>query len=317
LIDYLRGLGVVAPQPPVRAASAAEQLLADYAGYLVAERGLAAASLRSYVGVARRFLDEVAVGGALDLAGMNAAAVTPFVQRECGRLGVASAKVTVRGVRSLLRFLYLDGRIATPLSATVPAAAGWQLAGLPRAITAAELTRLLDGSNRGGVGGRRDFAILTVLARLGLRAGEVAALRLGDIDWRNGEIMVRGKGQRREPMPLPVDVGQALTGWLCQGRRADAGGGAVFTSLRAPYRSLSVGGVSAVVRRACRRAGITPVGAHRLRHTAATGLLRAGADLAEVGQVLRHRRLATTAVYAKVDASSLSMLAQPWPGGQS
>lgn len=313
LIDYLRDLGVVAPQPPVFAASGAERLIADYAEYLVAERGLAAASLRSYVGVARRFLDDVSVGGELDLEGMGAVAVTQFVQRECGRLGAASAKVTVKGVRSLLRFLYLDGRVGVLLSAAVPAAAGWRLAALPRPITATELTRLLESSNRRSVDGRRDFAILAVLARLGLRAGEVAALRLDDVDWRQGEIVVRGKGRRREPMPMPVDVGQALIDWLCRGRRADTGGGAVFTSLRAPYRPLSVGGVSAVVRRACRRAGITPVGAHRLRHTAATGLLRAGAGLPEVGQLLRHRRLATTAVYAKVDVAALSTVAQPWP----
>ncbi|MFL6112368.1 MAG: tyrosine-type recombinase/integrase [Catenulispora sp.] len=317
MIDYLRDLGVVAPQPPVLATSEAERLIADYAEYLVAERGLAAASLRSYVGVARRLLDDVSLGGVFDLEGMDAAAVTQFVRRECGRLGVASAKVTVKGVRSLLRFLYLDARIGVLLSAAVPAAAGWRLAALPRPITVTELTRLLESSNRRSVDGRRDFAILTVLARLGLRAGEVATLRLDDIDWRQGEIMLRGKGRRREPMPMPVDVGQALTDWLCRGRRADAGGGAVFTSLRAPYQPLSVGGVSAVVRRACRRAGITPVGAHRLRHTAATGLLRAGAGLAEVGQVLRHRRLATTAVYAKVDVAALSAVAQPWPREQS
>ena len=156
--------------------------------------------------------------------------------------------------------------------------------------------------------------ILTILVRLGLRAGEVAALQLGDIDWRRGEITMRGKANRAERLPLPPDVGEVIVAWLVQGRPA-ARGPHVFTRVHAPYRGLAMPSVSHVVRQACLRAGLPPVHAHRLRHTAATQMLRAGADLAEIGQVLRHRSLVTTAIYAKVDRAALSALARPWPGG--
>ena len=161
--------------------------------------------------------------------------------------------------------------------------------------------------------GRRDFAVLTLLLRLGLRAGEVAALELGDIDWRHGEILVRGKGHREERLPLPADVGEAVAGWLRRGRpRASCT--YVFTTLLAPRGPLSGKAVSAIVRRAARRSGVV-VSAHRLRHTAATELLRAGASLPEVGQVLRHASLLSTAIYAKVDHAALAAVARPWPAG--
>jgi integrase len=161
--------------------------------------------------------------------------------------------------------------------------------------------------------GRRDFAVITLLSRLGLRAGEVAALQLQDVDWRSGELLVRGKGGRRERLPLPTDAGDALAGWLARGRpRCECV--FVFTRVRAPLGGLSSGGVSAIVQRACRRAGLPVVGAHRLRHTAATEMLRAGGSLTEVGQVLRHRSRDVTSIYAKVDRVALSGVVMPWPG---
>jgi integrase len=178
------------------------------------------------------------------------------------------------------------------------------------------VARLLASCDRRTTFGRRDYAVLILLARLGLRAGEVAALDLGDIDWRAGELVVRGKGRRRERLPLPVDVGEAVVGWLRRGRpRCDCT--TVITRVRAPHRGLSTAGVSAIVSAACRRAGLPELNAHRLRHTAAIEMLRAGAALSEVGQVLRHASVLTTAIYAKVDRDRLRTLALPWPGAAS
>jgi integrase/recombinase XerD len=314
LLGYLRSLGVAAA-PRIRQPQApADRLVARFAEYLVRERGLAAESIRSYTGVARRFLGGVAAVGGAGAEGLAAADVTGFVRRECGRRGVASAKATVTGLRALLRFLYLDGQITAPLAGAVPSAACWQLAALPRGVSPAELARLVDGCDRRTVAGRRDYAIVLLLARLGLRAGEAAALELGDINWRQGEITVRGKGSRRDILPLPGDVGEAVAGWLAGGRPRHAAGPAVFVRLRPPHGRLASASVSFVVRRACARAGIAAAGAHRLRHTAAAGMLASGGTLAEIGQVLRHARPGTTAIYAKADLLALSPLARPWPG---
>ncbi|MGH9290200.1 MAG: tyrosine-type recombinase/integrase [Acidimicrobiales bacterium] len=275
-------------------------------------RGLASDSVRSYVGVARQFLARTSVGE-FDLDDLNAAEVLSFVQDECARRGIGSAGTTVTGARAWLRFLHRTARTSMSLASAVPSVANWSLAGLPRAMSSAELSRLLRSRYRRRAVGRRDFAILTLCSRLGLRAGEVARLELGDIDWRQGELVVRGKGARRDRLPLPTDVGEAAVAWRARGRPRGIDTAAVFVRLRAPHGSLASTGVSAVVRRASIRAGIDPISAHRLRHTAATRMLQAGESLAEVGQVLRHERLLTTAVYAKVDLSALAAVAQPWP----
>jgi len=313
LLGYLRGLGVVAPPRMPVPQTPAGRLAVRFGEYLARERGLAGESVRSYTGVARRFLAEAAFGDGAE--GLTAADVTGFVRRECARRGVASAKATVTGLRSLLRFLYLDGQIPVPLAGAVPSAACWQLAALPRAVSPADLGRLMGSCDRGSAAGRRDFAILVLLARLGLRAGEVAAVDLGDIRWRQGEITVRGKGSRRDILPLPADAGEAVASWLAEGRPRDATCPAVFVRLRSPHGRLASGSVSYVVRRACTRADISAAGAHRLRHSAATGMLAAGGTVAEIGQVLRHAQPGTTAIYAKADVLALSRLARPWPGG--
>ena len=314
LLGHLRGLGVAPPRMPVLQ-TPADRLAMRFGEYLARERGLAKDSIRSYTGVARRFLAGAALGDGAGAEGLTAAGVTGFVRRECARRGVASAKATVTGLRSLLRFLYLDGQISAPLAGAVPSAACWQLAALPRAVSPAELARLMDSCDQDSAAGRRDFAILVLLARLGLRAGEVAALDLGDICWRQGEITVRGKGSRRDILPLPVDAGEAVAGWLAGGRPREAACPAVFVRLRAPHGRLASTSVSHVVRRACTRAGVPAAGAHRLRHSTATGMLAAGGTLAEIGQVLRHAQPGTTAIYAKADVLALSQLARPWPGG--
>jgi site-specific recombinase XerD len=216
-------------------------------------------------------------------------------------------------MRAFLRFLFLEGLTPVLLSPAVTSTAGWGLAGLPRSVSSAVVADLLDACDRQTVVGRRDFAILKLLARLGLRAGEVADLLLDHIDWHHGELKVRGKAHRAERLPIPPDVGEGIVAWLQDRRPALGATRAVFTRLRAPHGPLNAGAVGAVVRHACARAGHPPMGPHRLRHTTGTELLRAGADLNEIGRVLRHRRMQTTAIYAKVDLAALSQLAQPWP----
>jgi len=184
---------------------------------------------------------------------------------------------------------------------------------LPKGISAAELDRLLASCDRQCARGRRDYAILCLLSRLGLRAGEVAAMMLEDLDWRRGELVVHGKARTEEALPLPADVGEAIAGYLRSGRpRADSR--SVFLRCYAPRRGLSAQAVTGIVYDACDRAGIPRVGAHRLRHTAASQMLAKGASLAEVGEALRQRSAASTAIYAKVDRARLAALARPWPG---
>lgn len=310
MLDYLRGLGVVPrPVPPIRPGPV-EEILAEYRAYLLGERGLAVSTVDYYRAGARLFL---AQAGA-DLQGVTAGEVSRFVVRECSVRGTGSAKIVVTVLRSLLRFLFLTGRVDTDLTAAVPSVAGRRDASLPQALELGQAQALLASCDLRRAVGRRDFAILTVLVRLGLRAAEVAAMELADIDWRVGEILVRGKGNRDERLPVPVDVGEALVDYLRRGRpRVDCT--TVFVSARAPYRRLTSSGVTSVVRNACGRCGITAAGAHRLRHTAATEVLRAGASMEEVAQLLRHRDLASTAIYAKVDRAALQAVARCWPGG--
>lgn len=316
MLDYLRGLGVVPVPVPVAPATEAEHLLEDYRAYLVQERGLAAGTITGYLHVARLLLATHAADGPLHLERLDASEVTAFVLAECASRSVGSAKYIVCGLRSLLRYLYVAGHTEGQLEAAVPKVAGWRLAGVPVTLGPSEVKRLLASCDRRTTFGRRDYAVLVVLSRLGVRAGEVAALELADIDWRAGELVVRGKGRRVERLPLPVDVGEALAGWLRRGRpRCEAT--TVFTRVRAPHHQLTTGGVSAIVRAACVRAGLPTVNAHRLRHTAAADMLRAGASLTEVGQVLRHASVVSTAIYAKVDSDRLRELALPWPGAAS
>lgn len=226
----------------------------------------------------------------------------------------ATVQRTGTAMRSLLRFLHLGGVIDVSLVGAVPAAANWKLAGLAKYLTREQTGMLLSSCDAATTVGRRDLAILTLLARLGLRAGEVAALRLDDIDWRRAEITVVGKGNRSDRLPLPGDVGEALVSYLSGLRPATIGDREVFLAARAPHRGLTRGAVSQLVARASRRCGLGTIYAHRLRHTAATTMLGAGASLEEIGQVLRHRNAMTTAGYAKVDHERLRPVARPWPG---
>jgi integrase/recombinase XerD len=312
VLCYLRGQGVT-PQPMPAASTPVQQIVGDYRIYLGQERGLAAGTIRRYVRDAGLFLTEYLARDDSDLGALTPGEVTDFVLRECRRRGPGSARNLVASLRSLLRFCYLQGHTARQLAPAVPAAAGWRGGALPREVEAGQVSRLLRSCDRDTVMGRRDYAILVLLSRLGLRAGEVAALTLDDIDWRHGEIVIRGKGGRRERLPLPADAGQAMAGYLSGGRPAPASR-LLFLRVLAPRDGLSPTGIATVVRAACDRAGLPRAGAHRLRHSAASEMLRAGAGLPEVAQVLRHASLATTAIYAKVDRAALRSLARPWPG---
>lgn len=314
LLGYLRGLGV-APPPSVPAPTGpAEELLAGYRRYLLGERGLGAATAGGYVDLVRPFVLTRAGDAGVDLAGLSAADVVGFVLAVGRDRPAKTAQRTVSALRSLLRFCHVQGLLAVPLAAAVPSVANRQPRP-PRFLEAPEVATLLASCDRSSVSGRRDFAMIVAMVRLGLRAGEVAILGLDDIDWRRGEIAVLGKGSRRERLPLPPDVGAAIADYLRHARPADTTDRRVFLRVKAPHSALTPTGVTHAVIAAGRRAGLGPVTAHRLRHTAATGMLRAGASLAQVGQVLRHRRALTTESYAKVDRDRLRTLARPWPGG--
>lgn len=319
LLGYLRGLGVV-PQPePAAAVGRLEQMVEEFSGYLVNERGLAETTVANYRSVATSFLSAYGCKTGMDgLAIRDLAAddVIGFVLAEADRRSAGSLNNVATGLRALLRFLHVNGYTATSLGEVVPTAPGWRAGGIPRAAEPGQVARLLAGCDRRTGVGRRDFAILTLLARLGLRAGEVATLSVDDVDWRAGELVVTGKGNRRERLPLPHDVGEAIAGYCRRGRRrGDCR--SLFLQTRAPYTGLSASGISEVVARACNRAGLARIGAHRLRHSAATAMRRAGAPLFEIGQVLRHRHVATTAHYARDDHDALAIVARPWLGGAS
>jgi site-specific recombinase XerD len=272
LLGLVAGLEVT--PSPRSAPTAAEQLIECYCRYLRQERGLANSTIRGYVGPARLFLacfENVDAG--LELSGVTAQAVIGFVVEQRRRRSLGSAAKVVTVLRSLLRFLSLEGRVATGLADAVPAVSvpkGF----LPRALSSETVTALLDSCDSSSPMGKRDLAVLTLLSRLGLRAGEVVGLELDDLDWRHGELVVRGKGRRQERLPLPVDVGEALVAYLNGGRpKVDCR--AVFLRVKAPITAMTSSAVTMLVSSACVRAGLAPMGAHRLRHSAATAMLHA------------------------------------------
>jgi site-specific recombinase XerD len=313
LLDYLRRLDAVPASEPVIATTPGERFLGRFRDYLLAERGLAASTADLNVRLARPFVVErTRPDGQVDLRHLGAAEVGAFVVA-WGAAWPRSVGRMVTALRSLLRFAHVDGLIDRPLAAAVPSVAAWKLAGLPKALDPGQVAALLASCDRSTLTGCRDFAILTLLARLGLRAGEVANLGLDDIDWRHGELTIRGKGNRYDRLPLPADVGQPIIDYLQQARPDTALDRTVFVRAQAPHRALTSLGVTTVVATAGRRCGLGPVHAHRLRHSAATAMLGAGGSLTEIGQVLRHQRPLTTAIYAKVDCETLRRLARPWP----
>jgi site-specific recombinase XerD len=315
-LEHLRRGGVI----PVREAVSDQHPLAlvesRYAQFLRVERGLSADTVRNYLPFVHRFLVARFGDEALRLGELKSSDSSTFILRHARSRSLGRAKLMVTVLRSFLRFLLQHGEIDTDLAASVPAVSGWRQAAVPKHLGSQDVQRLLDGCNRDTAVGRRNHAILLLLARLGLRAGEVVALELDDVDWHAGEITVRGKGRLHDRLPLLVDVGEAVATYVRQDRPRCASR-RVFIRARAPHRGfLSPAAVSTIVERAVDRADLHPSlrGAHLLRHSLATGMLRGGASLAEIGQVLRHRSPNTTEIYAKVDFEGLRALAQRWPG---
>jgi site-specific recombinase XerD len=309
---YLRDVGVMVVELPP-CSSDVEVLLGEYREWLIADRGLAAMTVLRYETLARRFLSaRVSPADELGVAGLDGAVVSRFLLGECGRVCLGSAKGKVAELRSLLRFLHVRGFTPRSLAESVPGVAGWRETTIPPTMPQADIEALLASCDRSTLDGVRDHAMLLLLARLGLRSIEIARLGLEDIDWRAGDLLVRGKARRDDRLPIPDDVGKALAGYLAVRGRHDSR--SVFLTLRAPTRPIRADLVGDVVQRRCRWAGVPHVGPHRLRHTLATQMLAAGAALADISQVLRHSDLATTAIYAKVDLGRLRQVARPWPG---
>ena len=313
LVAYLRAVGVVPAVDVPPTSTASGRVVDGFGQYLRSERGLVEGTVRFYVHVARLLLEERTVGDDVALAGLGARDVTTFTTRVCEGRGLSSCRQVVSALRSFLRFLAMEGVTTRSLDDAVLAVAGWNPS-LPRAVSSSDVARLLASCDRRRPIGRRDFAVLMLLARVGLRGGEVVAMELDDVDWRAGEVLVRGKGRRRDRLPLAGEVGEALAAYLQRGRPASASR-RVFLRSVAPFVGLAgTGALRGVLGRACARAGIAYVAPHRLRHTTATEMLRAGATLFEIGQVLRHRSSVTTATYAKVDHERLRVIARAWPG---
>ncbi|MGA2455855.1 MAG: tyrosine-type recombinase/integrase [Solirubrobacteraceae bacterium] len=314
LLAYLRARGV-APEAPVAApAGPVDALLERFARYLAIERGLATATVSSYRSQVRPFLVEhVSEDG--DWMSLSARAVADFITERAHRQRPRSVAVRANALRALLRWMWREGIVPAPLADAVGSVAAHAAWSPRKSLSASEVHALFAALPAGPVR-LRDEPMLALMCRLGLRAGEVASLRIEDIDWRAGMITVRGKSERHEQMPLPVDVGRLLVAYLQRGRPTGGTRREVFLGLDAPHRPLTSAALTTVASRALVRAGISgPGAAHRLRHTAACSVLAAGGGLMEVGQLLRHRSAEATAVYAKSDLRALAVLARPWPLG--
>jgi site-specific recombinase XerD len=316
LLQMLRQNGVT--QAERRAApSRQEKVAEDYRRYLLQERGLSQATAVNYLPFIDQFLSERFEKARLNLSQLRAPDVTSFVQRHARDFSPGRVKLLVTALRSFLRHLQHQGKIKTDLAACVPAVAWWSFAALPKFLPASDVRKVLKECDRQTAVGRRNYAILLLLARLGLRAGEVVALHLEDIDWNNGHITVRAKGGRWSQVPLPADVGEAIAFYLRQDRPRGSCR-RVFLRHRAPFVGFANSiAISSLVMRALNRAGVDSErkGAHLFRHGLATEMLRQGASLDEIGDLLRHKSPNTTAIYAKVDLVALRPLALPWPGG--
>jgi integrase/recombinase XerD len=317
-IDFLRGERLIpAEKVSTGPLTPAEQCVQAYGQYLREERALAESTIVNYAPFVGQFLKDRFGAGPVELSSLDAGDVVQFVQRQARHLHLKRAKLLTTALRSFLQYARYRGEIGLDLATVVPCVANWSMPSIPRGIEPDQVHRLLSQIDRSTAVGRRDYAILLLLARLGLRAGEVAFLELENIDWKAGCLNVHGKSGRRTQLPLPTDVGEAIVAYLCHGRPR-CPSRRVFLRSRAPIRGfLTQCAVGSIVRHAILRAGIEAptTGAHQFRHGLATQMLRHGASLAQIGELLGHKSPETTKIYTKVDIEALRTLALPWPGG--
>ena len=318
-LDHLRHAELVPPPASKRDNSPLAQLQANFAEYLAEERGLKQKTRDQYLAVTGSFLSDRFENRVILLNKLTPQDVAKFVISRARCISPTTAQHAATVLRNFLRFLYKRGDIHSDLRMSVPAVANWSLAPVPKYLPAAEVELLLEKNNQNSATGQRDHTILLLLARLGLRAGEVVHMTLDDIDWEAGELTIGGKGSRQERLPIPEDVGIALARYFheirprCASRR-------VFIRMHAPHLGFKdSSSITGIVHGALNRAGLNPAhrGAHLLRHSLATRMLRGGASLTEIGKILRHQLTRSTAIYAKVDLTALRGLAQPWPGGKA
>lgn len=311
LLEYLRSVSAVPPEQERVARGYVERLIERYHQHLVEERSLSSSTVKEHCKVTSEFL--VHHRDAPSVRSISAGDVRLFFRAKARGFSTAHAAHIGGALRSLLRFLHVEGILPVSMVNAVPSVSGWRLTSLPQILSQQTVRLLLESCDRRTLYGRRDFAVLMLLARLGLRAGEVVRLTLEDLEWRTGQLVIHGKGQTVARLPLPNDVGEALSAYLL--RRPAVAYRAVFLRGRAPLEPVSVSAIHAITTAASLRAGVPRVFPHKLRHALASEILRRGGSLAEIAQVLRHKNLSTTAIYAKVDRVALRELAQPWPGG--
>lgn len=319
LLRYLRKRGVCALPPSTTVP--ADDWVTGFGQFLLRDRGLAARTIRYYCTGARDFLVHRFTTGHVDLGALNASDVIGFVRDRSRQRQPRTLKRVITTLRAFLRYAQYRGEIDASLVSAVPAVASWSTTPpLPRAISVEHARRVIDSCDINTSVGLRDRAILLLLARLGLRGGEVITLRLDDIDWDASRLCIRGKNGRECLMPMPADVGKAIATYLHRGRPQSVDRH-LFLRARAPIRGLLHGsdGIGSIVRNALARAGIDAPhkGSHQFRHALAVRMLKGGASLPEIGEVLRHRSPMATSIYARVDVASLRSLALPWPGGVS
>jgi site-specific recombinase XerD len=317
-LSYLREKGVIKRSPP-QTMSQVERVVHEYVEYLLKERGLAKSTIAHRRIFPRRFLEERFGKKPVVLSRLKARDFIQYIQKHAHEYGVLYRGSMVLVLRDFCRFLYLRKYLQEDLSVSIPRVPHWKATPLPHHLKCSDIESILKTCKRNTPKGMRDYAILLLLVRLGLRAGEVRNLTLDDIDWESGVITIRGKGSKRNRLPLPQEIGKALVQYLQHGR-PPCSSRHFFIRMHAPHTEFQCATpVTKTVKQALERVGLNPPhkGSHLLRHTFATNLLRRGASLPEIGRMLGHESISSTLVYAHVDIKNLKKVAQPWPGGKS